>query len=93
MEDTTFIAPDSGASSHMIYSKKYLVTNIQQVNVSVTAANKSNITCKENGDFRGYVLDSKCKNISICMKDVFYVPGLHVNLLSITKWITQPNAI
>jgi hypothetical protein len=35
--DQTFIA-DTGASSHMVYSKRYL-TNIQEVDTKVTAGN------------------------------------------------------
>jgi predicted aspartyl protease len=51
--DRTFIV-DTGASSHMVYSKRYL-TNIQEVDSNVTAGNNMTIQCTLKGDYVGYL--------------------------------------
>jgi hypothetical protein len=43
VSDQTFIA-DTGASSHMVYSKRYL-TKIQEIDIKVTAGNNMTMPC------------------------------------------------
>jgi hypothetical protein len=73
VSDQTFI-DDTGASSHMVYSKRYL-TKIQEVDTKVTAGN--NMTMKYNlkGDYVGY-LQSEGRQVRVTLKDVLYVSSL-----------------
>jgi hypothetical protein len=87
INDTNFIA-DTGASSHMVCSKKYL-TNIQPMKSEVFVGSEQLVLCTEKGTYRGFLKSRFGKNIPICLQDVIYVPNLTVNLLSITKCISK----
>jgi hypothetical protein len=87
VSDQTIIA-DTGASSHMVYSKRYL-TIIQEVHTKVTAGNNMTMQCTLKGDYVGY-LQSEGRKVRVNLKDVLYVPGLNVNLLSITQCLRFP---
>jgi hypothetical protein len=67
----------------MLYSKRYL-TNIQEIDTKVTAGNNMTMKCTLKGDYVGY-LQSEGKQVRVNLKDVLYVPGLNVNLLSVTQ--------
>jgi hypothetical protein len=86
---TTFIA-DTGASSHMTYSKQFL-TNLEPVDVIIQNGNNSQMSCTQKGTYKGYMLDTQGNFISISLSNVLYVPSLTVNLLSITKCLSQNN--
>jgi hypothetical protein len=87
VSDQTFIA-DTGASSHMVYSKRYL-TKIQEIDTKVTAGNNMTMKCTVKGDYVGY-LQSKGRQVMVTVKDVLYVPRLNVNLLSVTQCLRLP---
>jgi hypothetical protein len=87
VSDQTFIAV-IGASSHMVYSKRYL-TNIQEVDTKVTAGNNMTMKCNLKVDFVCY-LQSDSRQVRGNLKDVLYVPGLNVNLLSFTQCLRFP---
>jgi hypothetical protein len=89
MNPRTFIA-DTGATSHMVYSKKYLI-NTKKISLIVTAGNNEHMECTLKGDFQGLILDNQGIFVPIVLTDVLYVPDLKLNLLSITKCIAQPN--
>jgi hypothetical protein len=52
VSDQTFIA-DTGTSSHMLYSKRYL-TNIQEVDTKVTAGINMTMQLTLKGDYVDY---------------------------------------
>jgi hypothetical protein len=84
----TFIA-DSGASSHMVNSKKHL-TNIEKCNIDVKVGNSEVMKCSLKGTYEGKVIDKKGNEMILTLQDVMYVPELWVNLFSITKAIANP---
>jgi hypothetical protein len=90
INDTTFIT-DTGASSHMFCSRKYL-TDIQTIKTEVFVGSEQLIPCTEKCTYRGFLKNRFCKNIPICLQDLIYVPNLTVNLLSITKCISKYGA-
>jgi hypothetical protein len=87
--DHTFIA-DTGASSHMVHSKKYL-HDIKPFDASISVGNDAELRCDQIGTYKGVIESEDGMRIPISLKDVLYVPSLRVNLLSITKCISQPN--
>jgi hypothetical protein len=87
VNDQTFIA-DTGASSHMVYSKYYL-TNIQEIDTRVTAGNNMTMQCTLKGHYVGY-LQSEGRQVWFNLKDFLYVPGFNVKLLSVTQYLRYP---
>jgi hypothetical protein len=87
VSDQTFIA-DAGASSHMVYSMRYL-TNIQEVYTKVTAGNNITMQCTLKGNYVGY-LQSEGRQVRETLKDALCVPGLNVYLLSVTQCLKYP---
>jgi hypothetical protein len=85
--DQTFIA-DTGASSHMVYSKCYL-TNIQELDTKVTAAKNMNMQCTLKSDHVGN-LQSEGRQVRVTLNDILYVPWLNVNLLAFTLCLKYP---
>jgi hypothetical protein len=85
LTDYTFIT-DSGASSHMVYSKKFL-TNIEPCSTEATVGNDDIMQCTAKGTFRGHYVKDNGDKITLTLTDVLYVPDLSVNLLSITTCI------
>jgi hypothetical protein len=88
LNENTFIA-DTGASSHMVYSKKYL-TDLVPYDASITAGHDELMKCTEKGAYRGYFKNALRKKIPVYLTNVLHVPGLNVNLFSITKCIKKP---
>ncbi|KAL9995437.1 putative RNA-directed DNA polymerase [Helianthus debilis subsp. tardiflorus] len=70
---------DSGASQHMINSDKDLFNaiDVSEFDIKVGHPNGTNVKVLKIGNV-------KLMN-DIILKDVFYVPGYHVNLLSVNK--------
>jgi hypothetical protein len=89
LQDVTFIA-DYGASSHMVYSDLYLF-DIEPIYTTVTVSNNSSMPCTSKGTYRGVSTNPDGSTILITLHDVLYVPQLKVNLLSITKCMTNPS--
>jgi hypothetical protein len=52
LNENTFIA-DTGASSHMVYSKKYL-TDMVPYDASITAGHDDLMKCTEKDTYKGY---------------------------------------
>jgi hypothetical protein len=80
---------DTGASSHMVYSKKYL-TNLVPHDASITAGHDDLMKCTEKGTYRDYFKNALGKKIPVYLTNVFHVPSLNVNKFSITKCIKKP---
>jgi hypothetical protein len=87
INDMTFIA-DTGTSSHMVHTKKYL-TGIQSINSEVTMRSEQMVPCTEKGTYRGFLKNKFGKHIPICLQNVCYVTQLTANLLSITRCTSQ----
>jgi hypothetical protein len=88
LNENTFIA-DTGASSHMVNSKKYL-TELVPYDTSITAGHDDLMKCTEKGTYRGYLKNALGKKIPVYLTDGIHVPGLNVILFSITKCINKP---
>jgi Reverse transcriptase (RNA-dependent DNA polymerase) len=89
LQDVTFIA-DSGASSHMVYSDLHLF-DIEPIDTMVTVGNNSSMPCTSKGTYRGVSTNPDGSTVLITLYDVLYVPQLKVNLLSITKCMSNPS--
>jgi hypothetical protein len=87
VNDTNFVA-DTGATSHMVNSTKYL-TVIAQINSQITIGNEDLFQCTEKGIYRRFFKNNHGKDIPIVLQDILHVPWLTVNFLSITKCITK----
>jgi hypothetical protein len=48
------------------------------------------LECTEKGTYRGYFMNSLGKRIPLYLTDVLHVPGLNVNLFSMTRCINKP---
>lgn len=70
----TFVA-DSGASSHMMYSKQYL-RNLEPCDNYVKVGNNSTMKCTAKGTYYGKVCKEDGTKINIILNDVMYVPEL-----------------
>jgi hypothetical protein len=86
MNKTTFNA-DTGASSHIFYSKKYLTDLVPHI-ASITAGNDDRLECTDKGTYRGYFKNSLGKQIPVYLADVIHVSCLSVHLFSMTKCIS-----
>jgi hypothetical protein len=89
MSPNTFIF-DSGATSHMMYSKEGL-TNLKPWHVLVKVGNASNIYSEMKGTYYGLVTHEGGRTVRIILEDVLYIPGLYINLFSITKVLNNPS--
>ena len=90
INDFTFVA-DTGASSHMVYDDKFLHDTVDVIGQTITAAQATILPITKKGKYRAYCLDKQNNRIHIVLEDVLCVPQLGVNLLSITKCISNPN--
>lgn len=75
--DNTFIA-DSGATSHMLYSKEGMY-NLQPHAMEITVGNSEIMYSSEIGTYKGTTLQQDGTYIDIVLHDVLYVPELWVN--------------
>jgi hypothetical protein len=87
VNDTTFVA-DTGATSHVVNSTKYL-TDITQISSDITMGNEDQFQCTKKGIFRGFFKAKHGKDTPIVLKDDLHVPMLAVKFLSITKCIIK----
>ena len=83
-----FIA-DSGATSHMRYSKDGM-TDLVDWKVEITVGNNETMWTEAKGTYKGTVLQQDGSSMDVVLSDVLYVPDLWVNLFSITKALTKP---
>jgi len=74
---------DSGSSVHITNSIIYL-TNIKDCNEEIILPNGKIIHSTKQGDFIGYL-----NNIKFILNDVFYVPELNKNIISVSKLTQQ----
>jgi hypothetical protein len=74
--ENTFIA-DTGASSNMVYSKKYS-TDLMPYDASITVGHDDLMKCTEKDTYRGYFKNALGKKIPVYLTDVLHVPGLYV---------------
>jgi hypothetical protein len=88
LQSYTFIA-DSGASSHMIYDENMLV-NAKPHNIMVTVGNDSKLKVLSKRTYHGHTIDENGDKFNIKFQDVLHVPELTVNLVSVTKAVSQP---
>lgn len=72
---------DSGASNHMCRDRS-LYKNLKDYNNKITIANNTTLPCKGVGDVS---LDCSVRNLN----NVLYIPGISVNLLSVSKLVQQ----
>ena len=77
---------DSGASSHLASSMEELY-DIKNYKILVHFGNKSKLYATKVGKFRGIVISKYVKKTPILFNDVKCVPGLHCNLLRLSKAI------
>jgi hypothetical protein len=84
----TFIA-DSGASIHTVYDETILV-NVKPHDNMVTVGNDSKLKVLSKGTYDGHTIDDNDNKVYIKLQDVLYVTELSVNLLSVTKAVSQP---
>jgi hypothetical protein len=87
-ESCVFIA-DSAASSHMTFLLDGMY-DLEDHRVPVTVGNKSKIYSEKRGKYKGKIVQKDGTTMELSLKDVLYVPGLLVNLFSITKAIEHP---
>ena len=89
LNHNSFIA-DSGASSHMRFSKEGMV-NLEPYVVEVKVGNAETIYSTDKGKFKGTVVQRDGTQTEIELLDVLLVPKLWTNLFSITRAIDNPN--
>jgi len=70
---------DSGSSVHIISSKNYL-KNTENCNEQIVLPNGKIVLSPMRGDFFGYL-----NNAKFILKDVFYVPEINKNIISVSK--------
>jgi hypothetical protein len=68
----------------------YIVIIVTKQDTSITAGHDDLMKCTEKSTYRGYFKNALGKKIPVYLSDVLHVPGLNVNLLSITKCINKP---
>lgn len=76
---------DTGATSHMVTSPRGLTKVSYQEGEKVNVAGGSVLTCIGRGTMRVKAIDADGKTWFISITDVMIVPGLCVNLLSVSK--------
>jgi len=74
---------DSGASVHITKSLN-LLSNIQTVDEKIALPNGKLISSTFRGQFTGFINDNK-----ISLKNVYYVPDITKNIISVTQLIKQ----
>jgi hypothetical protein len=89
MSPNTFIF-DSGATSHMMYSKEGLI-NLKPWRVPAKVGNTANIYSEMKGTYRGLVTQEGGRTDRITLEDVSYIPDLYIYLFSMTKVLNNPS--
>ena len=74
---------DSGASVHITNSLK-LLNNIHKCNELISTANGEIVRASLSGEFTGYINNNK-----FTIKNVYYVPGIKRNIISVSQLIKQ----
>jgi hypothetical protein len=67
VNDTTFVA-DTGATSHMENSTKYL-TDIMPISTDITMGNEDLFQCIEKGIYRGFFKNKNGIDVPVVLKD------------------------
>lgn len=78
---------DSGASMHMIMHSDWLYDKIPPTISTIKVANDEKLLVEAFGKINLNVADRNGKINTIQVQNVFYVPGLATNLLSVTQMI------
>jgi hypothetical protein len=78
MSSNSFIF-DSGATSHMMYSKEGL-TNLKPWHVPEKFGNAANIYSEMKGTYHGLVTQEGGRTVRITLEDILYIPDLYTNL-------------
>jgi len=76
---------DTGASSHMVKSKKGL-TEIEPCEIPIQVGNGQKVIAKEKGTIMLQVKNG-IQDYNITLKNVLYVPDLIINIISLTRVI------
>lgn len=80
---------DSGSTSHMRFTKDGM-SNLVSFRSPITCGNKEIIYSEMKGTFRGQVVSENGTEFYVTLEDVLYVPGLFMNLFSLTKALENP---
>jgi hypothetical protein len=83
MTRDTFVF-DSGASSHMRFSKDDMV-NLKPLKIAIKVGNAENIYSEAIGTFKDLVTQKDGSTFPITIGNVLYIPDLFVNLFSMTR--------
>jgi hypothetical protein len=75
---------DSGATSHMRFSLDGM-SDLVPARIPITCGNKEVIYSEKKGTFRGKCISPEGFAFTVILNDVLYVPGLFMNLFSLTK--------
>jgi hypothetical protein len=75
---------DSGATSHMHFSKDGMV-NLKSLKNAIKVGNAEDIYSEAIGTFKGLVTQKDGSTFLITREDVLYIPDLYVNLFSMTR--------
>ena len=88
-DDLVTFVVDSGATSHMVASSRGLTNITTETNVKVNVAGGAQLSSIGRGDMKVQTKDEHGKLWTITITGVMIVPGLGVNLLSISKMLER----
>jgi hypothetical protein len=80
---------DSGATSHMRFSLDGMMDLVPWKS-EITVGNKEVMYSEQKGTFKGAVVNEEGIEFYVTMEDVLYVPGIFMNLFSLTKALQNP---
>ena len=80
---------DSGATAHMRFSLEGMMDLVPWKS-SITVGNKEIIYSEQKGTFKGAIVSDSGVEFYVTMEDVLYVPGIFMNLFSLTKAMLNP---
>jgi hypothetical protein len=83
MTRDTFVF-DSGATSHMRFSKDGMV-NLKPLKIAIKVGNAEDIYSEAIGTFKGLVTQKDGSTFPITLEDVLYISDLYVNLFYMTR--------
>jgi hypothetical protein len=81
---TQLVVADTGATSHILNTKKYL-TDTMQISGEITMGTEEKFQCTEKGTYRGIFKNKYGEDLPDVLQKVLYVPMLAEISLSITK--------
>ena len=80
---------DSGSTAHMRFSLEGMVDLVPWKS-AITVGNKEIIYSEQKGTFKGAIVSENGIEFYVTMDDVLYVPGIFMNLFSLTKAMLNP---